>query len=142
MFALPSRLVLDIAGFSDIHTIPFKTNKVLLGMANFSGDLRLCVSVHELLIDQEHDLSDTNADRNDRRIYKRMMTAGTNNIPWSFLVDEIVEIKHIRHSDVDSDVSPDIKASTYALGTTSLNDQTVIILDDQLLFDSLERAAK
>ncbi|MCF7974086.1 MAG: chemotaxis protein CheW [Phycisphaerae bacterium] len=142
LFALPSRLVLDIAGLSDIHTIPFKTNEVLLGIANFSGDLRLCVSVHELLTDQDHDLSGTHADSHDRRIYKRMMTAGKHNQTWSFLVDEIVDIKHIYNAEIDPDIPSDMKASSYSLGTTSYHDHIVIMLDPQLLFDNLERAAK
>lgn len=142
LFALPSMLVRDIAGLSDIHTIPFKTNKVLLGMANFSGDLRLCVSAHELLTDPDRDLNDTNTDSNDRRIYKRMITIENNNETWTFLVDEIVDIKHIHSSHIDPDIPPEAKASTYSLGTTFFDDQIVFFLDPQLLLDSLERTVK
>jgi chemotaxis methyl-accepting protein methylase/chemotaxis signal transduction protein len=132
LFGIPSLPVKDISRMVDIHSIPYRSNKILLGMANFSGDLRLCVSLSALL-----NVAETK-DENGRT-YKRMVTLEAKGEDWSFPVDEIVEIQNIFESDVTPPSSQDGTGATYSLGTATVNEKSIRLLDHQLLLESLRR---
>ena len=134
LFAIPSRRIVDITGTKEIHKIPFKSNDVFLGTANFSGELRLCVSIHKVLTQEQAD--DIATDRH--KVYKRMLTIIRDNSSWAFHVEEIIAVKYIYSSSIKAaDAS-----ATYSLGSISLEDQQVHILDHHLLCSSFERSVQ
>lgn len=140
LFAFSSRVIKEISALQDIHKIPYKSGKILLGIANCSGDLRLCASLSELIDPQNHPPSEHAAQDNERAIYRRMITVHENHEIWVFPVDEIIGVQHVYVENINSSVPPNLKAATYAESIITIpGNQTIVCLDHRLLFDSLRR---
>ncbi len=141
LFGLPSRLIKDVSSMADIHRIPYRSNNVLLGMANCSGELRLCVSLAALLprAAGQSPSCDHMQTRNVR-IYKRMLTLEAEGQTWSFPVDEIVDIRNISESDVTPRSKQDCTDAIYSRGTSAVQGRPVLLLDHTLLLEGIRRS--
>lgn len=47
--ALPTGCLVEVTAPQPVHSIPHRTNAALLGLVNIRGQIRLCVSLHEVL---------------------------------------------------------------------------------------------
>lgn len=136
-FGLPSLMIKDISRVSHIHSIPGRSNEMLLGIASFSGELRLCVSVAVLV--QVESAGPTRAEETDGTVYRRMVTLCHDGEAWAFAVDEIFDIQNIYDSDIQPPTGRDQSGTTYVRGTALVEDREVLLLDHQLLVESLRR---
>jgi chemotaxis methyl-accepting protein methylase/chemotaxis signal transduction protein len=140
-FAIAVGLVQEITAIKPIHTIPYRTNAVLLGLANISGELRLCVSLRELLTDAASSAA-APAAHGTRRVYRRMLSLAQDDQRWTFAVDQVCGIHAIAQEAITPPTLSDAKATTYACGVSELEGHPVLHLDTQLLFSSLARSVR
>ncbi len=141
-FAVPSLSIKDISNAAQIHSIPYRSNKMLLGLSHFAGELRLCVSLSAILTNEQSADSQNETHVQSRRIYKRMITLEVQGETWSFPVDEVADIAYIYESDVTPVPSSDSESAIYSRGSTTIDERIINILDLQLLIASLRRGIK
>lgn len=134
--ALKTRCFQETTGIRPVHTVPFRTNRVLQGLVNINGELLLCISVADMLgIAGEEEKQPAGS-----TAYKRMavVKGGTR---FAFSVDEVLGIFLVPLHDLPKPPS-NISKSPIALvkGVLTLRDLTVGLLDEEKFFQSLERS--
>ncbi len=118
------------------HSLPHRSNPILIGITNVHGEIQLCVSLRELLG------IETIADRKkeDRNGNKRMMVVNSEGGQWVFPANEIYGIHRIHPSTFENVPVTVAKAqSTYTKGIFNWEGKHVAFLDDDLLLYSLIR---
>lgn len=119
------------------HVIPHRTGKVLQGIVNLSGELELYVAMHELL------QIETSIEFQTGLSYQRnrMMAIIKDGEQWVFPVDEVSGIYKwnlLKIENVPINVSK--SAVNYIKGIMRIEDKSVGLLDEELLFASLKRS--
>ena len=128
----------EIADLRTIHTLPHRRSGVVLGLANVRGELLVCVSLAQLLgIEAKVEES---APRERRHALRRLLVLRDRGLRLAFPVDEV----HGTHRYDQAELKP--APSTVARATASYSravlpweGQAVGLLDDELLFHSLNR---
>lgn len=132
--ALPANLFIEVTEPSLIHSLPHRSNKVLLGLINIRGEIQMCVSLKAML---QLDNYATNSG-----------TIGTNRLVvleregerWVFLVDELHGIRRVQASDLSNVPATVSKVpQTYTSALLNWDQARVSVLDDELLFYTLNR---
>ena len=134
--ALPVPLFQEVTEQSIIHTIPHRSNKILLGLVSIRGEIQICISLGELL-----GLETTNPHHNITSIvYKRMVVVEKEGSRWVFGVDEIYGV-YRAPQDSFSNVSTTISKATgtYTKAIIKWQDKNVICLDDDLVFNTINK---
>jgi chemotaxis-related protein WspD len=135
--ALPTRVCQEVAEMRAIHTLPHRSGPVLLGLVNIRGQIRLCVSLRELLGLEPGDDSNPVMDRKDPRCL--VVIAGDSD-HWVVLVDELYGIQRFHLSAVRGAPVTVAKASPGLMkGVIDWRDKGVGYLDDALLFLALRK---
>lgn len=134
--ALPASVFQEVTELSPIHTLPHRTNKILLGLVNIRGEIQICVSLKELLgLDT---LLENQA--SSSIIYRRMVVAKKDDSLWVFPVDEIFGVHRINPDDFQNVPATISKATgTYTKAIIHWQDKAVNYLDEELLFYTLNR---
>lgn len=134
--ALAAAVFKEVCALRPIHSLPHRRN--VLGVTNVRGSLLVCVSLQTLLgIDKA-----VAADPAQRRlVHERLVVAGRDGDRLVFPVDEIHGI-HRFHPDQLSEAPATVAKSTatYTRAMLSWQDKSVGLLDDQLLFYSLNKS--
>jgi chemotaxis-related protein WspD len=120
-----------------VHVIPHRTGKVLQGIVNLNGELELYVALHELL--QIETSIDFHASMPYQR--NRMMAIIKDGEQWAFPVDEVDGIYKwnlLKIENVPVNVSK--SAVNYIKGIMRMENKSVGLLDEELLFASLKRS--
>ena len=134
--ALPVPLFQEVTEQSIIHTIPHRSNKILLGLVSIRGEIQICISLGELL-----GLETTNPHHNITSIvYKRMVVVEKEGSRWVFGVDEIYGVYRAPQdsfSNVPTTISKD--TGTYTKAIIKWQDKNVICLDDDLVFYTINK---
>jgi len=119
-----------------IHSIPFRTNKIFLGIANINGELLLCFSLKAVFgIESEEGQS------NGKLVYKRMVVVARDNNRFVFDADEVMGIARLQHEDMQTAPSTLSKyANAITSGVFNINNKNVGYLDENKFFESLSRS--
>lgn len=127
----------EVADIRKIHRIPHRTNKILLGVVNLRGQLKLTAALHHLL-----EVESVESSSLDTKTYNRMLAVRKNEDQWIFPVSEVYGIYRY---DVDQlqNVPVTVAKSTanFFKGIIQWKGKSVGYIDDELLFTSLKRMA-
>lgn len=134
-FALPVRVLQEVTHPSAIHTLPHRSNDLLLGLVNIRGEILLCASLSHLLGLQ------TPSSPPSSHIYQnRMLVVGHKDSKWVFPVDEVHRIHRFHLNELKA--APVVVAlanETYTQGVIDWENKKVNYLNPELLFDALAR---
>ena len=133
---IDSRCVCEITRVETIHSIPHRTDSMVKGLVNIRGELKLCVSIGSVLqLEKATESYQTNHD-----ILERMILIEKDEQSFIFPVSEVEGI--FRYADHQLRSLPATVANARSKLTTGivlLKDQSVGILDHDLLFFALAR---
>jgi chemotaxis-related protein WspD len=90
-FGLSAQMFQAVTTIVPIRRIPQRSNDVLLGLVNISGELQLCVALDRLL--GLAPTVGTSADQTTRLVYPRMVVVQLGEARWVFPVDDIYGIE-------------------------------------------------
>ena len=136
--ALPSLLFKEIAPRGVIHAVPHRRNGVVLGLTNIRGELLACVSLREVL-----SLQAAKAGKRDQlqAAGGRFMVIQREGSRLVCPVDEMHGILRFhRRQQLPLPATLAKATATYTLALLPWQQQTVGLLDDQLLFYTLNRS--
>jgi chemotaxis-related protein WspD len=134
--AIRSRFLEEIVPTRTIHSIPHRTNAVLMGLANVRGELLLCVSLAEVLHLAVEEPARQGA---AGAVFGRMVVAAHSGGRWVFPVDEVDSIYRFPLSDFETvPVTITKSASTCSRGIFTVDSRRIALLDEDLLFEALK----
>jgi chemotaxis-related protein WspD len=135
--ALPTHVCQEVAEMRPIHTLPHRSGPVLLGLVNIRGQIRLCVSLRELLgLEPGDDSGRTTNHKNPRCL----VVIARDSDHWVLLVDELHGIQRFHLSAVrDAPVTVAKAAPRLTKSVIDWQDKGVGYLDDELLFLALRK---
>lgn len=138
--AIPTIFLKEVMHRRRVHRIPHRTGKILLGIVNLNGELKLYVALHELL--QIEMLLEPESNRTSYQSNRMMVTAKEGEI-WIFPVDEVDGIYHWNLSEMENvPVNVSKSLSNYIKGIKKMENKKVGLLDEELLFASLKRSVQ
>ncbi len=133
-FALPTRVLQEIAEPQQIRKVPHRREGELLGLVNIRGELILCISMASLLgLDDE-----TTAEAVSPVVWPRLIVVGRTTERWTFPVDEIWGMWWIDPrvlEVVPITVAQD--SQSFTRGVFSWRSRKIGLLDEELLFRSI-----
>lgn len=144
--ALPAHLFKEITPPSSIHTIPHRSNQILLGLVNIRGELQMCVSLAHLLALETAQLETAQSTTATGSIVNpRMMVLEREGEEgdrlanrWVFPVEEIYGIQRFQLNELKPAPTNVAKSTnTYTKGLISWRGTHVSLIDDELLFYTL-----
>lgn len=146
-FAIPTFRCREITCPSPIHTLPHRTNTVLLGITNIRGEILLCISLKNFLGMRSTDNSTTLKSTVSELvpgtspiIYERMMIIANGQESWVFVIDDCYGVHRCLTTDIQPPpASITQSTATYTKGMIPWNDLRVNYLDDWLLFQALNQ---
>lgn len=134
IMALPTEVITSINNIGNVHSIPHHKSKILRGITNLHGELKICVSLGQLLglhkavneIDKLH------------RVYNRMVEINKDSQNYIFIVCEVLGIHHIIQEDL-KEVPATISQShgTFTKALIQWNEKDIAYLDAELIFYNL-----
>lgn len=137
-FALPTAALQEIAGVRTIHSIPHRRDGVLVGLANIRGELLICISLRHVLgleaavepSPEKHDV-----------VGSRLLVIQREGNRAACPVDEVHGIQRFSPHDLGRVPATVAKAAaTYTQAVLSWRERPVGLLDDQLLFHTINRS--
>ena len=136
--ALPTQVFKEVCALRPIHSLPHRRNDNVVGIANVRGELLICVSLHALLGIEKATAVKTSQ---RRLMHERLLVASRNGERLVFPVDEVHGI-HRFHQAQLGEVPATVgrSTSTYTRAMLPWQERTVGLLDDQLLFYSLNKS--
>ena len=133
--ALPTIAIGQITEMKSIHRIPHQRGKILKGLVNMNGQLRLFVSLASLL-----QLGDVFKGVEMHQSHTLLMIEEEGEV-WVFAVSEVCGLHHCdlaRLKNVPVTVSK--STANYLKGVFTWAEKSVGLLEEELLFFSLRRA--
>ncbi len=135
--ALPTVCFKEVISRRPIHRIPHQNNKILLGIINLNGELKLYIALDRILeIEPIPESTSRIPYQQDR-----MIAISKEGELWVFSVEEIEGIYNLDLALIEN-VPVNISKSTtaYIKGIIKIGDKSVGVLDEDLLFSSLKRS--
>lgn len=133
--ALPTNSIIEITDIQPIHSIPHRNNPVLRGLVNLNGQLRVCVSLGQLL---GIDKADETSNSDSIRIYNRMLNIGNATDNFVFIASEVKDTYRINPAVLSPAPATLTQArGTFTRGIIKWHEHDVAYLDSELLFYSL-----
>jgi chemotaxis-related protein WspD len=135
--ALPTIFFKEVIQHRPIHHIPHRTGKILLGVVNLEGVLRLCIDLQHLL-----QITPCFVPCSLRGFHQsdRMIAIQKEGELWVFLADEIEGIDVWDLSLIENvPINMTKSAANYLKGMMNKGNKRVGLLDEELLFYSLMR---
>jgi len=135
--ALPANLFQEVTELSVVHTLPHRSNEIFLGLVSIRGEIQLCVSLSHLLgLEDSQPLQQTV----NPLVYQRLVVMEREGNRWVFPVDEVYGVQrfsahHLRPAPVVISKA----ANTYTQGVLEWQATHVNYLDEELLFNTLNR---
>jgi len=136
--ALPTNSIQEVTDVCSVHSIPHNKTPVLRGLVNLRGQLKICVSLGQLM-DIEKAEKYSGQDTKER-IYERMISVEHNESQYVFLVSEVSGTFHYHPSELKPAPSTlSQSAGTFTRGIIEWKNNYVACLDAELLFYSMEK---
>jgi len=128
----------EVADLRAIHSLPHRRSGVVLGLANVRGELLVCVSLAQLLgiEEQVQELQP----RERRLALRRLLVVRERGLRLAFPVDEVHGTQ--RYDEAELKAAPSTVAgatASYSRAVLPWQDHAVGLLDEELLFHSLNR---
>jgi len=136
--ALPTVLCSEVADTRSIHSLPHRRNSAVLGIANVRGELVVCLSLTTIL-----GLNSTALSGQDSRnaAVQRFLVCRGVAAAVVFPVDEVHSVYRYDASQLIEVPATVSKAqATYTRAILSWSQRTVGVLDEQLLFHTVDRS--
>ncbi len=129
----------EVSEQRQIHKIPHRKSHYLLGLTNFRGQLRLCVNLQNLLEIAPKAISEV--DSGNALKYRRMLSIQHETDFWIFPVDEVLGIFRFDLKKMENvPVTVSKSTANYIKGVISLANNTIGVLDEELLLYSMKRS--
>ncbi|WP_157821324.1 chemotaxis protein CheW [Mariprofundus ferrinatatus] len=137
-FALPTRQLVEVLELCDVHSIPHRSNSILLGLINVRGEMQLCLSLGRLLgVDKDF----REAESDESRAVERLLLISVEGEALAFHVSEACGIHSYHPSELSALPSTLPEAtSVNSKGLLSWNGHHVAVLDEGVLFEKLLRS--
>jgi len=136
--ALPTAVFQEVSECRPIHSIPHRSNSIVLGLANIRGELMVCVSLGEVLgLEKAMEAKATR----QSAVYKRLLVVTREGSRLVFPVSEVHGIH--RHHPAELRALPATVSqapATYTRGILPWEGKSVGCLDEQLVFYTLNRS--
>jgi chemotaxis-related protein WspD len=128
--ALRALVLREIMQPAVIRSLPHRRSNVLLGLTVVRGEIYPCVSLHALIADETQDASPS----------RRFLVACHQGGDWVVPVDEVSGIYDVPASSIESlPATLAHSGSVYTTGIAQCGDRPVGLIDEGLLFSTLER---
>jgi len=139
-YAIRTAVCLEIADLRPIHSLPHRRDGAVLGVANMRGGLLVCISLAVILgVTTRPEAIPAQSRR--RAAVPRLLVARGAAGAVVFPVDEVQGTERFRARDLrDVPATVAQARATYTRALMPLGDRTVGLLDEQLLFYTVERA--
>lgn len=137
-FALPTVLCLEVTDVRPIHSLPHRRSGSILGVANIRGELLVCISLTDIL-----GLATQAESKQVRRgtVTPRLLVARREQGAVVFPVDEVQGVQRFYERDLAPTPATVAKAQAkYTKALLAVEQKTVGLIDDQLLFYTVERS--
>ena len=137
--AINSRYVNEITQMCSIHSIPHRDSRLVKGLVNIRGELKLCVSLGAILkLEKAQEPHIT-----DHEILERMLHIENGDESYVFPVSEVHGTYRYNDKDIQAPpVTVTNAKSNFTSGMISWSDQHVGILDHELLFYALSKGLR
>lgn len=146
--ALPAAAIQEISNLKPIHRVPHRTSGVVLGVTNVRGELLTCVSLARVFgLDVETVLASSGGSAPSGGLTpsallarKRMLVIRRKELRAACPVDYVDGVHRYAPAALGSVPATVAKAGTrYSRALLAWRDQTVGVLDEELLFSALKR---
>lgn len=135
--ALPIAVLTQIASLRTIHTIPHRRDGVVLGLANIGGELLVCFSLSQILGVEPASATKTHS----HRVEGRLLVAQRDGARAVFPADEVYGIQHFHERELAPVPATVARTTaTYTRAVLPWQNKSVGVIDDQLLFHTLNRS--
>jgi chemotaxis-related protein WspD len=136
--ALPTTVFQEVTDLRPIHSLPHRQGRVVQGLVNIRGQLLVCVSLAELL---GLEPSAEQKNQQPRAAVSRLLVTAHKSGGVVFPSQEV----HVGHRYHPDELKPlpatvSLAASRHATGLLAWRDHNVGVLDDELLFYTLNRS--
>ena len=148
--AIDIGLLVEIGELRPIHSIPNRSNEVLVGLVSIRGELELCISVGGLLgiamqyppnIAKSANESGHHRATDRDRITARLMVVSRAGRRWVFQVDEVEGVSRFTPAELTNVPSTVSGASaSFAKGIFWRDERRIGFLDEVRLFETFERS--
>ena len=139
-YAIRAAVCQEITDLRPIHSLPHRRDGAVLGVANLRGGLLVCISLAVILgVAAQPEAIPAQSRR--RAAVPRLLVARSTAGTVVFPVDEVHGMERFRARDL-KDVPATVAQAqaTYTQALMPLGDRAVGLLDEQLLFYTVERA--
>jgi chemotaxis-related protein WspD len=144
---MPVQQINEIANIRAIHTIPHRSNSILLGLANIRGELPLCIAMHRLLnsSDEQNEEKIARVSRliaedcpEEYSSYGRFLVVRLSSGLWALWVDEVHSVVRIETQKVEA-IPSTLKRNTQSIltGVYPLDGKSIGIIDEEKLAHQL-----
>jgi len=135
--ALPTVLCVEVADTRAVHSLPHRRNGAVLGITNVRGELLVCLSLAAIL---GLDVSSP-SEPGGRTTVQRLLVFRRGTASFVFPVSEVHGVHRHSASELTQVPATVGKAqTTYTKAVLPWRDTTVGILDEQLLFHTVDRS--
>jgi chemotaxis-related protein WspD len=136
--ALPTSVVVEVTNLLPIHSLPHRSNGIVLGLASVRGELLVCVSLRQVVGAEPL----APADREGRgTAFQRLLVIRREAVRVVCPVDEVHGIHRFHPRELREVPTTVAKATiTYSTALLPWQGHSVGTLDDQLLFYTLKRS--
>jgi chemotaxis-related protein WspD len=139
-YAIRTATCLEVTDLRPIHSLPHRRDGTVLGVANVRGGLLVCISLAVILGVAAQPEAIPPQSRRRASVPRLLVVRGTAGVVV-FPVDEVQGTERFRARDLKDVPATVAKArATYTQALMPLGDRTVGLLDEQLLFYTVERA--
>lgn len=130
--ALPCRVCREVTQPQTIHSIPFRRDGFILGLANLRGELVICVSLEHLLGIPAAPKADASGH------YKRLVVIQSDGARFAFPAADVEGLRHCSEHEMRRAPETVAKSAVhYVKSLFTHGDRTVGLLDYELLFYTL-----
>lgn len=121
----------EITQTSVVRSMPHRPREILLGLVNIRGELQPCVSLHALFGEAHPEPPSPTG---------RFLVARTGGLDWVFPVDQVDGMHEVAARAVERlPATMEHVEVAYSHGLFHVGEQTVAVIDEELLFSSLTR---
>jgi chemotaxis-related protein WspD len=131
---ISSRFVSEITQMRTVHSLPHKSGTLVKGLVNIRGELKICVSIGQLLgLEKARE-----AHCSDHEIHERMILIEKDGESFVFPVSEVHGIHRFTETAVQAAPATLAKSKHgFSAGVLHWNDYHVGVLDHELVFYAL-----
>ena len=136
--ALTTPVVKEVADVRPIHSLPHRRAGVVLGLTNVRGELLVCVSLAGILGLAP---ADQPSRENKGTVHERLLVIRGGTMLAVCPADEVYGIHHVDARELEAVPATVARAATtYSKAVVSWRGHSVGVLDDQRLFQTLQRS--